>query len=138
MRPASDRSERNTPERTEFSNRVRSSPPASSAQWRRRMGPLRSKRAESTPVITEAGSSRATIQARAAGESKGRVSGIVSLVNPGPAQPALQAFHFPLVGLVVVSLTVQDAMQKEDAELPGDRVAGRFRLPPRLGDGDQD
>ena len=58
--------------------------------------------------------------------------------EPGLAQPALQALHLPVVGLVVVAQAVEDAVEEQHLELAVDAVAGRRRLPARRGHGDQD
>src|SRR4051794_30488750 len=81
------------------------------------MGPLRSSRAESMAPSTAMGRS-ATVphSSRLCGTCP--PSAIRPLVpQPGAAQPAFEALHLPLVGLVVVAQAVEDAVEQQGLQL---------------------
>src|SRR6185295_15914424 len=103
VRASSDRRYRKMTKRMGDAERASSEPPASSAQWRRRIGPLRSMRAESVAVSAARGASSTNPQISAPSESHDASSAILALADPGAAQPALEPFHLPLIGLVVVA-----------------------------------
>src|SRR5205807_3482306 len=96
-----------------------------SAQWLRRIGPLRSSSADSTEASAAAGSSAATAHARASLEvgasactahrSEPRRRGRSS--DPPPPQAPLQAFHLAAVHLVVVAEAVQQAVEQQHLDL---------------------
>src|SRR5262245_23275286 len=105
------------PKRTGDAESVSSEPPASSAQWRSRIGPLLSIKAESVAVSAAIGTSSTSPQIRKLGESHDSWSTIPSLADPAPSQPPFEPLHLSPVGLVVVAQAMQDAMQQEDLEL---------------------
>src|SRR5947209_11768129 len=105
------------------------------------MGPLRSSRAESVAATTATGMSSPTPQSSRLCGTPWRPSAILALAQPDPAQPALEAVHLPLVGLVVVAQAVEDAVQQQGLELAlrgVTRIAGRGGLAASHGDADQD
>src|ERR1700681_1472608 len=126
------------PKRTGVSDSLRSEPPASSDQWRSRMGPLRSSSAESVAATTASKVSSATPQSRRLCGTPWPPSGTLILPQPGAAQPALDALHLAVVGLVVVAPAVEDAVQQQGLDLPLDAVTGLCGLAARRGHGDQD
>src|SRR4051794_31291234 len=109
------------PKRTGVSYSLRSEPSASSAQWRRRMGPLRSRSAESVAAATAKKVSSAKPHSRTLCGTPWPASGIGILFRvgpqPGAAQPALDAVHLAVVGLVVVAQAVEDAVEQQGLEL---------------------
>src|SRR5258706_11132425 len=129
------------PKRTGASNSLRSEPPASSDQWRRRIGPLRSSSAESEAETTARKVSSASPQSSTLCGTPCAASGTLILAQPGAAQPALDAVHLAVVGLVVVAQAVEDAMEQQGPELVLDRVtagSGCGGLAARGGYRDQD